>query len=231
MLGYLGYKAARGQWRLYQQSRKAPGGPWTPAAVFFTVLPFTVLWMLVALVQRQQVFWVLLAVNIALTWLTLATSGRLGSIAYSRSLERRYAGPVHRQGRLSPELLRQQAMFLEEMEALAAKPRTLPAPDDAAERERRVAALFTVACPVSSCLAVPPHPCSMGIAVPVALVRKRPVTFCHLERMRAAVQAGNADPADIAAQFGEPALDNGTQLGNNAHEGVQRAFPDQGADS
>jgi hypothetical protein len=42
MIGYLGYRAARGQWRMYARSRKVKGGPNTPAAWLFTLDVFAV---------------------------------------------------------------------------------------------------------------------------------------------------------------------------------------------
>lgn len=87
------------------------------------------------------------------------------------------------------------------MRELAARLREQEAQEDLAERELRVAALFSVPCPVLSCLAAETVPCAMGIGVPVALVRKDPLAFCHTERMGAAVRYGTATADDIFAQF------------------------------
>jgi hypothetical protein len=51
-------------------------------------------------------------------------------------------------------------------------------------------------------MAPPPIPCVMGTGIPVALVRKYPIAFCHYSRMRAAVAAGTASREDVEAQFG-----------------------------
>jgi hypothetical protein len=96
---------------------------------------------------------------------------------------------------------RQRALGAPEMRALAAQLRGQEAAEDAGERERRVTALFSVQCPVPSCLAPEKVPCAMGIGVPVALVRKDPVAFCHTERMGAAVRYGTATADDIFAQL------------------------------
>jgi hypothetical protein len=69
-------------------------------------------------------------------------------------------------------------------------------------RGERVADLFSVPCPEVTCAAVTDMPCNMGIGIPVLLVDKNPVTFCHVARMENAVAHGTARYEDIAAQFG-----------------------------
>lgn len=212
MLGYLSYKAVRGQWRLYQRSRKegSARGPGTMAQVFFLPLPFTVLWWMVAAVQRAAVLWlVLTGVNALLIVLTLLSAGTIGRMRYYRAMERKYAGHASRKGLLNPGLLREQASFLDELGARPSARRHLE-PALEAEPERLTQALFSVPCPVASCLAEVSMPCAMGVSVPVALVNKDPVAFCHTERIRKVVRSGKANADDILAQFG-----------NNAPEGLQ----------
>lgn len=69
-------------------------------------------------------------------------------------------------------------------------------------RGERIADLFSVPCPEVTCAAVTDMPCNMGIGIPVLLVDKNPVTFCHVSRMEDAVRNGTARYEDIAAQFG-----------------------------
>jgi hypothetical protein len=136
---------------------------------------------------------------IAFIALTLTGSLVLAAARHSSSgaVLRKYSTPPPPD--TTAQGFRQLAAQLREQEAaqdLAA------ARQDAAEREARVAALFSVRCPVVTCTAPPGLPCSMGIGIPVALVRKNPSAFCHLARMRAAVAAGAATEEDVAAQFG-----------------------------
>jgi hypothetical protein len=195
MLGYLGYRAVRGQWRMYQRSRNAPGGPWTFEAVLFCVLPFTVLWMLTAPFQRHAaLFWVLLGVNALLT-APLALRPAARGIMSRRILDAYQPGTGN-----AGQLLADRAGLLDELDwqqqVLA---------DRAAHpyRSELTARVLSVPCPV--CAAQPGTACPMGIAVPVALVNERPAEFCHLERMQSAVRHGIAGRDDIFAQFGNNA--------------------------
>jgi len=232
MIGYLGYRAARGQVRMYRKSRNQPGGPWTVTAVLFCILPFTVLWMLVLAVQFSGLFWVLLGVNVLLALLAA------GPLITSRAAVARASAQYERQAAKqnwepSGDELLERAVLLEELEAAQvpfpapAEYQVTPAPaperepdpwrDDlraeqaagAAERAARVARLFTAACPEETCKAPVTVPCNMGIGIPVALVDKQRVLFCHLLRMRDAVRYGSAAEDDILAQFG-----------NNVPEGI-----------
>lgn len=72
---------------------------------------------------------------------------------------------------------------------------------DSQEREERVLALLSVACPEPSCQAAPGTPCAMRIGVPVALVRKEPVTFCHHARMAKAIEEKRVTEREVIAQF------------------------------
>lgn len=69
-------------------------------------------------------------------------------------------------------------------------------------REQRVADLFMAPCPEPTCLAPAGIPCNMGIAVPVFLVNKFPIKFCHWARAQAGIAAGTVDPDELHAQFG-----------------------------
>jgi hypothetical protein len=84
---------------------------------------------------------------------------------------------------------------------LAAQLRGQEALEDLAERERRVADLFSVPCPVVPCAAPEAVSCVMGRSAAFAIVRKDPLAFCHTERMGAAVRYGTATADDIFAQF------------------------------
>lgn len=83
-----------------------------------------------------------------------------------------------------------------------------PAPaaaDDGAGREMLIGDLFAVPCrtcreKLGNSLAG--QPCAMGMGIPVAIVRKNPLTFCHFSRMQDAVAEGLADRDDVIAQFG-----------------------------
>lgn len=209
MLGYLGYRAARGQWRLYQNSRKAPGGPWTWQAVLFCILPMSVLWMLVSAVQLSPLFWPLLGANafgvfllFVPRMLAAVEDTRLSRLA-EREQARRELDPM------TPASLRAHADLLDALEAAA--PSTVPAltaswqqepdPDPLeAERRRRVADLFSVKCRI--CGAPVTVACSPGIGIPHLLVDKRPVTFCHWRRVNDAVAHGTADREQVEAQLG-----------------------------
>lgn len=225
MIGYLGYRAVRGQVRMYRKSRKQPGGPWTFTAVLFCVLPFTVLWMLVAAAQLHPLFWTLLGVNTFLLFLPVLP------LLAQRNLIDRNAARYERQAAKqnwapgSDELL-ERAGLLEELEeqqrVMQARlaPVPFPAPaeyhatltpagKDEQERDARTAALYSVPCPEPSCLAPATVPCNMGVAVPVVLVDRKHILFCHVLRMRDAVRYGTASRDDILAQFS-----------NNVPEGV-----------
>jgi hypothetical protein len=194
VIGYLGYRAARGQWRLYKKSRAQKGGPWTFLAVLFTVLPFTVLWMAVSAAQGQ--LWGSLVsggVNAALVFLVLLDSGRVKRPAKAPALLE--ASPQQAAG-----AMRERAAQLRELERGSDD----RAGRDAAERDRRVADLLSVPCPEESCLAGIRTGCVLGSGQPapaVAVVRKRPLLLCHLERMKDSVRYGTASSDDILAQF------------------------------
>jgi hypothetical protein len=85
-----------------------------------------------------------------------------------------------------------------DMRRRAAFLRSLPDPSERS-REQRLADLFSVSCP--ACPSPVLISCNMGIGIPVALVGKNPVTFCHLARMTKAVARGTARAQDVQAQF------------------------------
>jgi hypothetical protein len=115
---------------------------------------------------------------------------------------------------MSPEDMRTRAKLLEYVEA--AEPETGQGVDgnhlshagpgkasaswhlDAAVRQQvTLDGLYSVACPEPQCKAAVTVPCNMGIAVPVLLVSRKPVLFCHVSRAAAAVAAGTAEKDDI----------------------------------
>jgi hypothetical protein len=121
-------------------------------------------------------------------------------------------------GRLSDRMVLRKYAGTEELpdttaadwRARAAQLRMTETAADPEERERRIADLFSVACPVLSCRAPLLVPCALSVPpAPFAIVDKVSLRFCHLARMRKAVKEGSAKEADIAAQFD-----------NNVPEGV-----------
>lgn len=211
MLGYLGYRAARGQWRLYQRSRKAPGGKWTWQAVVLTVLVFTVLWMLTAPFQHQGVlFWALAGVNSLLTG-TLFVPRMLNAVGDRRIMRQLGAAAQERRAPdpMAPSALRAHADVLDALEQaspsrpeLTASWQQDPEPDpEEAERARRVADLFSVECRV--CKAPETVACSPGIGIPHLMVSREPtVEFCHWARILDAVDFGTASKDEVEAQLG-----------------------------
>jgi hypothetical protein len=217
VIGYLGYRAARGQWRLYQKSRSQKGGPWTLTAMLFGILPFTVLWFLTSFFQQHWgTFGVLAGVNAVLLWLTLLSAGFFARRSYTRLAEHAYAaGPG-----ITPEVLRARAAELRELEELreqagrgevtgasTATWQSVPGQDEQpdpaeTERKRRVSDLLSVACPEDQCLARPPVPCVMGQGIPFIIVDRERITLCHVERALEAVRSGTADASEVLAQFG-----------------------------
>jgi hypothetical protein len=72
--------------------------------------------------------------------------------------------------------------------------------DSAVQRQTVLDGLYSVACPEPQCKAAVTVPCNMGIAVPVLLVSRKPVLFCHVSRAAAAVAAGTAEQDDVIAR-------------------------------
>lgn len=128
-------------------------------------------------------FWSLLV-------LLLAVSGLAKRVSRSEVL-RRYAAPPE------PDTTAQR--YRERAAQLRQDTRPLPAVQVPDSRERRVAALFSRTCP--ACGAPPAVPCAMGIGIPVAIVQKYPLMFCHLVRMQDAVKHGTAEADEVYAQF------------------------------
>jgi hypothetical protein len=213
MIGRIAYDAARWQVRSYKKSRNQQGGPWTFTAVLFCVLPFTILWMLTSLFQAHWgTFGILVPVNVVLVLLALLPV--FSRVSYRNRIAQQ---DRERYDPASPEAMRELAGELEALGALRGLPEPepptatwqsapeQPEPDpdpDEAERKRRVAALFAVDCPEDQCLAPPPLPCVMGDGIPVAVVDREKILFCHLLRMTAAIQAGTATQDEVLAQFG-----------------------------
>jgi hypothetical protein len=202
-LSYWAFRLARGQWRSAQRARQqnaGRGGKWSCAAVLFTVLPFTVLWMLASVPQHDPGrFWALAGVNTGLFALfALAAGWRVVSRQEPAPLRSSYSVS-------SPEALEERAAVLEALEAAAAKAEPSPAPE-AVERARRVAALLSVACPPGpdGCGRPAGASCNGGEgASPVVIVQRGdPALFCHMCRMAAAIVTGAADYEEVKAQFG-----------------------------
>ncbi len=199
---WLGYRAVRGQWRMYQKSRNAPGGKWTFTAVLFCVMPLTVLWMLVAPFQHHyELFLILLGANSAMAGLMALPA--IGRRASQRRVLERYQP---KGDRTSAVALAQRAALVAELDAQQRALAARAALPEGAELDL-VTRLFLAPC--EACTAQPGVPCAMGIGMPVVMVRKEPVAFCHPERMREAVKLGLASQDDILAQFG-----------NNVPEGI-----------
>ena len=135
------------------------------------------------------------------TWGLMALYGIGSAVAkkrYTRSVLRNYAKPSRDTETAD---MRAYLAQLRAAEPSEPRPRELPAAENP-EREARTQSLLSVPCPVVTCLAPARTACSMGIAIPVALMRKNPVTFCHFARMRDAVSSGAAVADDIVAMFG-----------------------------
>ena len=142
-----------------------------------------------AIVRFLVACWGLMAV----AGLVTVTAGKL----YARSVLRSYAAP-HRDTETAD--MRAYLAKLTGQETVPAAPPPVTCEDP--EREARTQSLLSVPCPVVTCLAPARTACNMGIAIPVALMRKNPVTLCHFARMRDAVSSGAAVADDTVAQFG-----------------------------
>lgn len=135
-------------------------------------------------------FWSLLAVLWAVSAVARAVSG-LATL-------NRYAAPPPAD--TTARDFRERARQLRALEPQEDSTPTVPLPV-LDPRERRVQALFAVECPVWQCRAPVGIPCMMGIGIPVAIVRKYPLAFCHVARINRAVRDGSASEADVEAQF------------------------------
>jgi hypothetical protein len=200
---YWGFRAARGSFNSAQRAHRqnaGRGGKWSLAAVLFTVLPFTVLWMLVSVPQHDLGrFWALAGVNVTLFTLFALAAGW-------RVVARQVPAPLHSSYSVSsPEALEERAAVLEALEAAAAKAEPSPAPE-AVERARRVAALLSVACPAGpdGCGKPAGASCNGGEGTsPVVIVQRGdPALYCHMCRMAAAIVTGAADYEEVKDQFG-----------------------------
>jgi hypothetical protein len=201
MLGYLGYRAARGQWNLYQKSRKQKGGPWTLTAVMFLALPFTVLEMLVKLAQESPWFWAWLPGNLILALIAVASSGLFARRKFESKVVTVYA---RREADLtSAAAMRTRVAQLSRTQPDLAPARTQPdlpeVPDD---DDNGPEDLFLGSCPACPSPAGVPCRREAGNTAPMVLVREQPLAFCHFERIAASVRAGHVPLADLAARFG-----------------------------
>lgn len=198
------WRAGQAGWRAYQKSRNRPGGPWTFAAVLFCVMPLTVVWMLASLAQHHRgTFWALLGANALMT--ALLAAGPLARGAAENRVLDRYASPPRQRDEAA--LMRERAGLLAELaeqrRVMAGRlaPPALPAaePDD----DELTGRLLSLGCPDTElgCAAPPGIACAPGIGVPVALVRRRPVEFCHIARMREAIDTGAVTEDEVVARF------------------------------
>lgn len=130
-------------------------------------------------------FWGLLALALSV--------GALAGHVSGRATVRRYAAqaPPDR----TAEGFRERAAQLRSLEAAGLWSVTA--------RERRVADLFSVLCPVAGCRATAGFPCRLlPPGVPYAIVQRDPEEVCcHLPRIRDAVRFGTARVDDVVAQF------------------------------
>jgi len=142
----------------------------------------------------------------------------LGARASRAILHRRYAQPATGEIPLAARLrLRAAELRMLDGDDVPQAPSAgeLPAPaavPGEAERERRVADLFSVPC-TGGCEAEAGFTCMMTVIrdgklvappLPLALVRRAPgrIAVCHLSRMALAVAHGAASEEEVAAQFG-----------------------------
>jgi hypothetical protein len=159
-----------------------------------------VLWVLITAVRPSAVFWPLLGVNAVLV--LLAAAPALSRGMHYRRMERNYereaAVQARRMALTSPQSMRERADELDEIAKLRQLGTVQPVPQS--EDDRVLDGLFSVTC--QACKAPPAIACPMGIGIPVALVREKPVTFCHLVRMADAVEDGYVSYQHITARFG-----------------------------
>jgi hypothetical protein len=127
----------------------------------------------------------------------LASGGVFARAGLERQVTRRYA--QLRTPANGPAAMRERAALLEEL----ADQREVLARRGAGVQRSLVAGLFAVPCPGApdGCGAAAGVPCAMGTGIPVVLVRRDPVAFCHTARMRDAVVYGTARRDDILTQF------------------------------
>lgn len=218
---WIAFRAGRGWWRWYQGFRardraahEAEGidnGPWTAGAVAFTLFPMALIGAGVATAQGSRWAWAWWLAAGAL-FAVPALGGVRRRAGNLRVLERYAAAPV----RDEAGLMREQAALLREHEELVRRVTGQPADTESpteplpqaavteplpAVRDDLTERLFSEPCPEPSCTAQPPHACPMGIGVPVALVNRSPVEFCHLTRIAAGVEAGTVTQEEVSARF------------------------------
>jgi hypothetical protein len=221
MIGNLGFRAARAGARSYARHKRAYPSTYTPAFIIVLVLALAVIGL--AGPSAPQVLWA--AVILAVLIFAAGTAVHFGNLSARGAAEdevlEKYSQPSLEERMADPANMRHRAALLHDIgvvdSAVAAKYAASPEQPDfsgvtatwqsepwdiEAERGRLTAALFSVPCPVPVCQAAPEVPCTMGIGVPVALVEKNPVAFCHLARTDAAVEAGALTREELTAQFG-----------------------------
>lgn len=230
MIYSLARDAVRWEAKQVKKSRAQKGGPWTPLAVVFCIVP-VLLAGLVGMLALHGHLLAALVVTAVPSLLLGAVAGLArqggGSASGAKVLEKYQDVPEAN----SAQRMRQRAELLSDVDAVnravAAKFTAGPDPDDwnspedevwdepsaevhlsdAELREAGVQALYAVPCPEPGCLAPVSIPCMMGTGIPVALVSKRPVKFCHIARVTAAAAAGTVTREEVLAQFGAGALE------------------------
>lgn len=73
--------------------------------------------------------------------------------------------------------------------------------NEEAEHTVQAMALFQVDCPEPRCKAVTGQPCKLIRFIPVARVDSGHSWYCHITRMKAAVESGDVDREQLVAQF------------------------------
>jgi hypothetical protein len=198
----LGFWLARGAMGALSSQRRgpaqqaAPAVPdkhgWAGAVIFALLLPLIVAGVAAGYHGHASfavtsefiiAFWALLAL--------FAVVGKAADHVSDRAVLRKYAA--------TPE---PEVPEADRWRALAAQMPLEEAPLDDRARELLTARLFLVTCPEPACRAPATVACVMGIAVPVSLVDRAKILFCHHARMRAALEAGVITRNELAAQSG-----------------------------
>lgn len=213
MIYSLARDAVRWEARQVRKSRADKGGPWTPLAIVFTVVPLLAVWPVASLALSGHLLaaFLVIAVPSVLLGVAMAFAQQGGTRSSAAVLEKYQDAPALN----SAQRMRERAELAADVDAVNAAVAAKFAPPASAEvhisdaelREAGVQALYAVPCPEPQCLAAVPVPCLMGTGIPVALVDKVKVRFCHIARITAAVAAGTVSREDVLARFEAGALE------------------------